>query len=103
MEELDRINQYIDLVGINNRNLKDFSVDINHSINLAAHVPDTFTKIAESGISNAETLICLKRNGFNGFLIGEKFMQSSRPELACKDFINEIRKLTRAQNLRIPC
>lgn len=102
-KELDRINQDIDLVGINNRNLKDFSVDVNHSIKLAAHVPDSFVKIAESGISDAQTFTCLKKNGFNGFLIGEKFMQSSRPELACKDFISEIRKLSEDQIIQLPC
>jgi indole-3-glycerol phosphate synthase len=90
--EMDRINQFTELVGINNRNLKDFTVDINQSISLAKLIPDNFVKVAESGISDVETLIKLKINGFQGFLIGERFMSSSRPELACKDFISELKK-----------
>jgi indole-3-glycerol phosphate synthase len=90
--ELDRINQFTELVGVNNRNLKNFSVDINHSVKLAHSIPDNFVKIAESGISSVESLIDLKNNGFQGFLIGEKFMSSSRPEIACKDFITELKK-----------
>ncbi len=90
--ELKHINQYIDLVGINNRNLKDFSVNINKSIEMIKAIPDEFIKIAESGISDIETLLKLRKNGFRGFLMGERFMQSSRPELACKNFIAELKK-----------
>jgi len=90
--EMDRINQFTELVGVNNRNLKNFSVDINQSIKLAHSIPNNFVKIAESGISNIETLIELKSNGFQGFLMGEKFMATSRPEIACKDFIADLKK-----------
>jgi indole-3-glycerol phosphate synthase len=90
--EMDRMNPFTELVGINNRNLKDFSVDINQSIKLALSIPDEFVKIAESGISNVETLIRLKRSGFQGFLMGERFMASSRPEITCNDFIADLKK-----------
>jgi len=89
--ETDRINEFTELVGINNRNLKNFSVDINQSIKLAHSIPDHFVKIAESGISSVETLINLKNNGFHGFLMGEKFMASSRPGIACSNFIAELK------------
>ena len=52
-----------------------------------------FIKIAESGISDPNTLITLKRAGFDGFLIGENFMKSSRPEQAAYNFMKEYRKL----------
>ena len=89
--ELLHINQYIDLVGINNRNLKDFSVDINKSIQMAKSIPEDFIKIAESGISNIETLLEFKRNGFRGFLMGERFMSDALPEIACKNFISDLK------------
>lgn len=90
--ELNHINQHVDLVGINNRNLKDFSVDINKSIEMAKAIPDDFVKVAESGISNIDTILKFRENGFKGFLMGERFMQASRPELACKNFIAELKK-----------
>ena len=90
--EMDRINLFTELVGINNRNLKDFTVDIDQSINLADLIPADFVKVAESGISDAKTLVKLKNSGFQGFLIGERFMASSRPEMACSDFIGELKK-----------
>lgn len=91
-DEVDRINQFTELIGINNRNLKNFSVDINQSIILAKLIPDNLVKIAESGISNVETYLKLKANGFQGFLMGEKFMTSTHPEIACKEFILELRQ-----------
>jgi len=90
-EELGHINQFVDLVGVNNRNLKDFSVDINKSIQMAQSIPNEFVKIAESGISSIDNLLEFKSNGFNGFLIGERFMNSSQPEIACKNFISDLK------------
>ncbi len=91
-QELEHINQYVDLVGINNRNLKDFSVDTGKSIEMVKKIPNDFVKVAESGISKIETLLNFRENGFKGFLMGERFMQSLRPELACKNFIAELKK-----------
>ncbi len=92
-EELQSVNEYVDVVGINNRNLKDFSVDVKQSFELGSLIPNQFVKVAESGLDNAETIVKLKNSGFNGFLIGEIFMKHSRPELACADFIKEIKEL----------
>lgn len=93
-EELERsITEHVDLIGVNNRNLKDFKVSIDTSIELANYIPNQFLKVSESGISKPETIIKLKKHGFDGFLIGETFMQSSRPEKACAEFIEELRKL----------
>lgn len=89
-EELNHISDNIDIVGINNRNLKTFQVDLEHSIKLAEKIPNTFVKIAESGISNPANIIMLKQHGFKGFLIGETFMKTNNPAKACADFIKEL-------------
>ncbi|MFC5192584.1 indole-3-glycerol phosphate synthase TrpC [Algoriphagus aquatilis] len=93
-EELDRsLCDGLDLVGVNNRNLKTFEVSIDTSLALVDRIPANFIKVSESGISDPATLIQLKKAGFDGFLIGENFMKSSRPEQAAYNFIKEFRKL----------
>ena len=89
-EELDKYTPEINLVGINNRNLKTFEVDFENSIRLAAQLPAGTVKIAESGISDYKNIIELKKHGFEGFLIGENFMKTSNPAQACKKFIENI-------------
>src|SRR5690606_351320 len=93
-EELDRsLNEYLDLVGINNRSLKTFEVSLDTSFSLIDKIPAQFVKISESGISVAKTLVELKEAGFDGFLIGENFMKSSSPHQAAYNFMNEFRTL----------
>jgi indole-3-glycerol phosphate synthase len=89
-QELEVLNKDIDLVGVNNRNLKDFSVDIDTSIKLSGLIPDEFVKVSESGISKPQTIIELKKHGFQGFLIGENFMKTDNPAKACKKFIDKL-------------
>lgn len=89
-EELRSINEFVDAVGVNNRNLKNFTVNISQSFDLADLIPSEFVKISESGIGSAKTIHELKNVGYKGFLIGEKFMRNSRPEIACADFIKEV-------------
>ncbi len=88
--ELKSLCEYVDLLGVNNRNLKDFKVDVKQSFDLASLIPKDFVKISESGITSAKTINELKKVGFKGFLIGEAFMNASRPEIACTQFIKEI-------------
>ena len=83
----------ISVVGVNNRNLKDFTTDVNRSFEIAAKLPPEITKISESGISDAATIIELKKTGFDGFLIGEAFMKNSRPDAACAELIREIKAI----------
>jgi indole-3-glycerol phosphate synthase len=90
-QELDYINDSVDLVGINNRNLKTFEVDLDHSIRLAAQIPNQFIKIAESGISDIQNILLLQKAGFQGFLIGENFMKTSSPGAACQNFIQQLK------------
>jgi indole-3-glycerol phosphate synthase len=93
--ELDRhFNEYIDLLGVNNRNLKDFTVDVQVSIDLAPKIPDSVVKISESGIHAPETILKLKEHGFEGFLIGEQFMSESQPGEACAAFIRKLELLS---------
>lgn len=84
--ELDHICDTIDLVGVNNRNLKNFEVDLEHSVRLAAQIKDTYIKVAESGINDVKNIHYLKQHGFRGFLIGEYFMKQPSPMMAFKEF-----------------
>ncbi len=84
--ELNRMNSYVDVAGINNRNLNTFKVDLNRSVELADKLPSNIPKVAESGISSVEDLLFLQSKGFSGFLIGENFMKSDNPGGACKEF-----------------
>ncbi len=88
----------VDLVGVNNRNLKTFEVSLDVSLNLVDRIPSSFVKISESGISDPKTLVTLKKAGFDGFLIGENFMKTVRPEQAAYNFIKEYRKLLTAES-----
>jgi indole-3-glycerol phosphate synthase len=78
------------MVGINNRNLQTFEVDIKHSIKLSEKLPADKVKIAESGIDNVETIKIFRDAGFKGFLIGEKFMKEPDPGDAFKKFVKEL-------------
>lgn len=89
-EELIHINKYIDFVGINNRNLKDFKVDLQHSVTLKNQLPENVFSIAESGIYSEEDFKFLKEKGFDGFLMGEYFMKSENPGKKFQEFISNV-------------
>lgn len=89
-ELLDNLFDDIDAIGVNNRNLKDFSVDIQHSYDLLNKIPTEYIKVSESGIADPSTIKALKRAGFQGFLIGENFMKTADPGQAIKEFVKEI-------------
>ena len=92
-EELNRsLCEYIDVVGVNNRNLKNFSEqNVNASLELADIIPAQCIKISESCISKPETILQLKKVGYKGFLIGETFMKKEDPAEALKQFINQLK------------
>lgn len=81
----------VDLIGVNNRDLKTFNTDIQTSKDLASKIPDEFVKVSESGLASPQIVNDLKDFGYEGFLIGEPFMMHGRPEKAAKDFIKQIR------------
>ncbi len=91
-ESLDKLPDGAKIVGINNRNLKNFSVDIEKSLELAERIPPGVIKVAESGISNPETAAMLLKKGFSGLLMGERFMREASPGKACRLFIRELKK-----------
>ena len=80
-----------DIVGINNRNLHNFEVDIENSIKLLKCLPKDMVKVAESGLESAESIRLLKQHGFDGFLIGEYFMRHSHPAEKCKELIKQLK------------
>ncbi|MCE3076020.1 indole-3-glycerol phosphate synthase TrpC [Chryseobacterium gwangjuense] len=90
-EELKHYNSNIDLVGINNRNLKDFNVDLQHSVQLKNLLPENTLSVAESGIYNIQDYHYLKEKGFDGFLMGEYFMKNTDPAQAFEEFISNTR------------
>jgi indole-3-glycerol phosphate synthase len=89
--ELDRLNEHIDVVGVNNRDLKRMVTDVHTSLLLSGKIPADFLKISESGISDPETIRELRDHGYRGFLIGEYFMQSADPALACGRLIESLK------------
>jgi indole-3-glycerol phosphate synthase len=88
--DLDKLDVSQGLIGINNRDLKTFKVDLENSIEMVKELPSTTLKVAESGISDPKIVTGLRQYGFDGFLIGEQFMKSNDPGSACKDFIDQL-------------
>jgi indole-3-glycerol phosphate synthase len=84
--ELEHVCDQVDVIGINNRNLKNFDVDLQHSVRMAEKIGNGFIKIAESGINDVNNIRFLKEHGFQGFLIGEYFMKQEDPGRAFKEF-----------------
>ena len=80
----------VDLVGVNNRNLATFATDVDTSARLAALIPGTFVKVAESGLQHASTILALRAAGYQGFLIGETFMKTADPAAALLGLVGEL-------------
>jgi len=90
-EELEKsIMPSLDMIGVNNRNLKTFEVSLDFSKELAAQIPNDFVKVSESGISSIEAINELRPYGYNGFLIGENFMKTDNAGKAAIDFISRL-------------
>jgi len=90
-DEIEKINNNIDIIGVNNRNLKTFKVSVNSSMEIIDKLPNEIMKISESGINDPKTIIKLKKAGYSGFLIGEYFMKHANPALACEKLIRKIK------------
>ena len=88
--ELAHVCDEIDLVGINNRNLKTFEVDIERSLAMADKIPAGKIRIAESGISKIENIKLFREHGFKGFLMGEHFMKQADPGRAFEEFVSKL-------------
>ena len=94
-EELEHVCDDVDVVGVNNRDLKTFKVDINRSLQLGRMIPVNKVKISESGIDDIATIELLKKHGFKGFLMGEKFMKQKNPGEAFRAFVKELCIITK--------
>jgi len=91
--ELEFLNPYIDMLGINNRHLGTFETSLDHSFNMAERLSKLDSKVllvSESGISQPYTVTELRAHGFRGFLIGETFMRGGTPGKTLTEFINGI-------------
>jgi indole-3-glycerol phosphate synthase len=93
-EELEHICDETEIVGINNRDLKTFTVDIERSLKMAEKIPAAKIKVAESGINSVVNILLFKQNGFNGFLIGENFMKAQDPAIAFASFVNKLKTVS---------
>jgi indole-3-glycerol phosphate synthase len=100
--ELHHVCEEADLVGINNRNLKNFEVNIEQSIRLQSMLPEHTIRVAESGIHSAEVAYSLLQHGFDCLLMGEYFMKQSNPAIAFAKFVHELNTLKGRGNLSSP-
>jgi indole-3-glycerol phosphate synthase len=92
-EELHKsIMPSLDILGVNNRNLKTFEVSLEISKQLSELIPNDFVKISESGISSIDAIKELRPFGYQGFLIGENFMKTENPGLSASAFIKQLEK-----------
>lgn len=80
----------LDMIGVNNRNLKTFDVSLDTSKGLSERIPNDFIKVSESGISNIEAIKNLQNYGYKGFLIGENFMKTENAGESAKEFIKSL-------------
>lgn len=89
-DELEKVYDKVNVVGVNNRDLNTMKIDINQSIIMSKLLPKDIIMVSESGIENIETIMKLKSHGYHGFLIGSQFMKHPQPDLACKEFIKQL-------------
>ena len=82
----------LDMLGVNNRNLKTFEVSLEISKQLSALIPKDFVKVSESGISNIEAIKILQPYGYKGFLIGESFMKTNNAGESAAQFIKDLQQ-----------
>lgn len=90
-EELDCLCPDVSVAGINNRDLKSFTTDLRHSLDMLPLLPPELPKISESGIRAPEDVQRLREAGFDGFLIGSLFMREPDPGAAFASFAEKIR------------
>ena len=89
-KEMEYIDDKVEMIGVNNRNLGTFVTDVKNSVAMVEKLPKDRVLISESGISSPSTIKMLKEKGFNGFLIGECLMREENPGDAFAKFIKEL-------------
>jgi len=87
--ELEKAHEFnFPIIGINNRNLQTFEVDINNTIELAKYIPDEKIKVSESGISNYEQVKLFDEHTIDAVIIGESLMREKNIAQAIKRLMN---------------
>ena len=86
-----------DIIGVNNRDLRTFQVDLNTAVHLAPLIPSGVLKVAESGISAPADIARLRAAGYNAFLIGESLMKAADPGAALSELITGAAQLASAR------
>ena len=91
-DELSRVldslgNDGVEAIGVNNRDLVTFEVDLNRSLELVDRIPPSVVRVTESGIQSAADIVRLRNAGFDAFLIGETFMRQPDPGLALAELL----------------
>lgn len=94
--QVSKLSKNVHVVGVNNRDLKTFKTNIKSSLEIIEILPD-ICKISESGIHSVDQMLQLSDAGYDGFLIGERFMASEDPVVACGKLIEEY-KLAKKNN-----
>lgn len=98
LEDLDKIDfDQISILGVNNRDLNTFEVDVQNSLRIFEHVPRSVGRVSESGLSDPETLVRLRQAGVNGVLIGEHFMRADNPGEAVDALRTEAKEIALQQ------
>lgn len=93
-QEIDSLNwDEIEIMGVNNRNLNTFEVDLHRGVHLLQKASENVVRISESGIHKPDDILVLYKNGIHAALIGEHFMRQSDPGKAVRDLIDEVDKL----------
>jgi indole-3-glycerol phosphate synthase len=101
-EELaDSLCETVDIVGVNNRNLKTFETSIENSVILSEQIPDSFVKISESGLKDASSILRLFQYGYKGFLIGETFMKTKNPGASLADLQKDLSQFSNSNSLAL--
>jgi indole-3-glycerol phosphate synthase len=88
-----KVSPNVDIIGVNNRDLTDFTTDISRSLELEEILPPGILRISESGIEDPQTIVKLRNHSFGGFLIGTHFMRQADPGAACADFIRRTHEI----------
>lgn len=92
-EQLEKYVPEVDAVGVNNRNLKDFTVSIGTSLDLIGQLPKEAVRVSESGLNDPQAVAELRQAGYQGFLIGEHFMRQPDPGHACREFVQAVKQV----------
>lgn len=98
LDDLEKVNwEQVNILGVNNRDLSTFEVDVDNSLRIFDQVPKSVGRVAESGLNDPETLVRLRKAGVNGVLIGEHFMRAENPGEALSALRSEAKEIAMQQ------